>query len=103
MASIFSKYQKCSKLNCKCKDGALHGPYFWHVKYVKKTEEKKGHYQWKYLGRSPEMAAYKLSKLDGELSSHLDAEQIKGKEERAKKLALAKIHGKKSVSIKIEV
>ena len=59
MGSIITKYQKCGKLTCKCKDRttteSLQGPYYWYVKYVKpRNSLKKGKYKWIYIGKSTE-------------------------------------------------
>lgn len=57
MGAIVKKYQKCGKNNCKCANGLsvedLHGPYFWHVKYIKpRNSLKKGKYKWFYIGKT---------------------------------------------------
>jgi len=49
--TLVRKYQKCGKKNCKCQQGKLHGPYWWRVKYVRKSESGKGHHRWKYVGK----------------------------------------------------
>lgn len=59
MGAIITKFQKCGKSNCKCMTGFsnefLHGPYYWHVKYVKSRNSlKKGKYKWIYIGKSSE-------------------------------------------------
>ena len=53
------KYQKCGKSNCKCFAGvtteSLHGPYYWHVRYIKpRNSLKKGKYKWTLIGKTPE-------------------------------------------------
>lgn len=68
MGSIITKFQKCGKPNCKCSLGFstefLHGPYYWHVKYVKpRNSLKKGQYKWIYIGKSSE-------ELDSYLKEH---------------------------------
>lgn len=100
--SIYSKYQRCSSSSCKCANGALHGPYFWHIKYVRKTDEKKGHYKWTYLGKTPREAVYRLSTND--IDINISVSLLELKETTAKKRALAKLdEGKKSATIKIEL
>ena len=59
MGTIITKYQKCGKPNCKCTTGDtnefLHGPYYWHVKYIKpRNSLQKGKYKWIYIGKTPE-------------------------------------------------
>ena len=59
MGSIITKFQKCGKSNCKCTLGNsnefLHGPYYWHVKYIKpRNSLHKGKYKWIYIGKTPE-------------------------------------------------
>lgn len=43
--TVIEKYQLCGKDNCKCVDGALHGPYRHRITYVN------GETKWEYLGR----------------------------------------------------
>lgn len=66
MASIIVKWQKCGKEGCRCREGMLHGPYFWLVKYIsiKSTDKRRGKYSWKYLGKKPTDAWDKLNLFD---------------------------------------
>ena len=57
MGSVITKYQKCGKSNCKCTTATtneeLHGPYYWHVRYIKpRNSLKKGKYKWAYIGKT---------------------------------------------------
>lgn len=65
MGSIITKFQKCGKPNCKCMTGFsnefLHGPYYWHVKYIKpRNSLKKGKYKWVYIGKTEEELEFYL-------------------------------------------
>jgi len=66
MASVIVKWQNCGKSACRCREGMLHGPYFWLVSYISKksTDKRKGKYSWRYLGKNPTDIWKKLESLD---------------------------------------
>jgi hypothetical protein len=66
MASVIVKWQNCGKPACRCKEGMLHGPYFWLVSYISKKSDnrRKGKYSWRYLGKNSTEAWKKLENLD---------------------------------------
>ena len=66
MASVIIKWQKCGKPACRCREGMLHGPYFWLVSYISKKSDdrRKGKYSWQYLGKNSLDVWKKLENLD---------------------------------------
>ncbi|MFW9990608.1 MAG: DUF6788 family protein [Candidatus Odinarchaeota archaeon] len=104
MPSVFCKYQKCGKLNCRCQKGAPHGPYFWLIMYLRKTSETSGKYRWTYLGKTPTSAITRLKDLVGNtsISNHLTME-IEEKGEKTKQKALQKLlrTQQRSVTVKL--
>ncbi|MHA2247970.1 MAG: DUF6788 family protein [Candidatus Hodarchaeales archaeon] len=74
MASVILKWQKCGKPSCRCREGMLHGPYFWLVSYISKksSDKRKGKYSWRYLGRNPGDAWKQLEYLDKRFNEKYD-------------------------------
>ena len=70
MASVVVKWQSCGKSACRCREGMLHGPYFWLVSYIsKKSDDKrKGKYSWRYLGKNPTEVWNRLENYDKRFS-----------------------------------
>jgi len=74
MASVIIKWQNCGKSACRCREGMLHGPYFWLVSYISKksTDKRKGKYSWRYLGKNPTEVWNKLQLFDKRFSQKYD-------------------------------
>ncbi|UCG00504.1 MAG: hypothetical protein JSW11_12835 [Candidatus Heimdallarchaeota archaeon] len=74
MASVIVKWQNCGKQACRCREGMLHGPYFWLVSYISKKSDdrRRGKYSWRYLGKNPMDVWKKLEILDERFKEKYD-------------------------------
>ncbi|MFX0123790.1 MAG: DUF6788 family protein [Candidatus Hodarchaeota archaeon] len=74
MASVIVKWQNCGKPACRCREGLLHGPYFWLVSYISKKSDdrRKGKYFWRYLGKNPTDVWKRLENLDQRFNEKYD-------------------------------
>ena len=81
MASVIIKWQKCGKPACRCREGMLHGPYFWLVSYISKKSDdrRKGKYSWRYLGKNTIDVWKKLENLDQRFSQKYDLVDLNNK------------------------
>jgi uncharacterized protein YlbG (UPF0298 family) len=84
LTCITVKFQRCGKINCRCSNGYLHGPYFWLIIYKKPTRSKKGKYNWIYLGKDNSNINNKLKSLT--FTKNWDHHQWSALDNKIKKL-----------------